>query len=151
MSIELITSLTAAIGTILAGVALILNVIQLRKFEISIRGNTYQQLAMVAIEIKKLLLQYPDLEYLYTKTAGEKRNQFIFERLIGNYLDNALYQKKHGLIDDEAWVGFDILIRELVKEHPDMLELVLQPNFSKDFREYIGQKIAEREINQSNK
>jgi len=128
-----------ALGTIFAAIALLLNIVQFRRLEHSIRGNTYQQLTGNAFELKKILLEYPDLDYLYTKKASpESRNQLIFERLIGNYLDNAWYQKKYGLMDNELWTSYDELIKVLIHEHPEMLNLITQKNFSKSFRDHIS-------------
>jgi hypothetical protein len=142
MTIDTVANLAAAIGVMLAAIALILNLLQFRRLEMSVRGNTYQQLALYAAEIKKLLLEYPELEYLYTKGSGEKRNQYIFERLIGNYLDDAWYQRRHGLIDQELWDTYDQLILALINEHPSIVDLILQPNFSKGFRDHVTQMLA---------
>lgn len=136
---ENIVDILTALGSLVAGIALILNIAQFKSLENSIRGNTYQQLTGIAIELKKILLEHPELEYLYTKnTDPEERNQIILLRLIGNYLDNAWYQKKYGLVDKELWVSYDELIKELLREHPEIKELILQKNFSKSFRDYIN-------------
>ncbi len=147
MTTNSLIDILSAIGTILAAIALILNVFQFRRLEMSIRGNTYQQLTGYAVELKKMLLEHPELEYLYTKNVdGKKRKQLIFERFIGNYLDNVWYQKKYGLVDDELWNSYDELIKEIVQEHPEILELILQPNFSKSFREHVTQMLSREGI-----
>lgn len=136
---ENIVDILTALGSLVAGIALILNIAQFKSLENSIRGNTYQQLTGIAIELKRILLEHPELEYLYTKkTDPEERNQIILLRLIGNYLDNAWYQKKYGLVDKELWGSYDELIKELLREHPEIKELILQKNFSKSFRDYIN-------------
>ena len=132
-------NIISALGSLFAGIALILSIAQFRSLENSIRGNTYQQLTGYAVELKKILLEYPELDYLYTKHSDpSKRNQLIFLRLVGNYLDNAWYQKKYGLVDKELWNSYDELIKEIITNHPEIRKLITQKNFSKSFRDHIN-------------
>ena len=142
MTLDTIANISSALGIIIASIALILNFLQFRRLEKSIKGNTYQQLAQYALKIKEILLEHPDIQYLYTMAGDEKRSQEIFNRLIGNYLEDMWFQRKYGLIDEEMWKAYDELVRQIVASHPRIVTHMLQPNFASSLREYI-QSIAQ--------
>ena len=73
MEIEAWRLAVTAAAAIAATGALLLNAVQFRRIERSIRGGAYQQLANEAFEIKKILLQYEELEYLSVTSASNRQ------------------------------------------------------------------------------
>lgn len=134
---ETITNFATAIGLIVAAIALILNFFQFRRIEMSIKGNTYQQLAQFALELKRILIENPEISYVYTQNNNELRKQEIFDNLIGNYLEDIWLQRKYGLIDEEMWLAYDGLTRELIANHPNVAKLMGESNYVGSLREYI--------------
>jgi hypothetical protein len=143
MDLDTFANIAAALGTLIAGIALFMNLIQFRRLEYSIRGNTYQQLAQYALNVKEILLAHPDVEYLYAKPRSEGRAQAVFDRVIANFIEDVWVQKKYGLLDGEMWQAYDGLIREIIAAHPGVVKHMQQPSFVTGLRDYIRQVVRE--------
>jgi len=144
LNLTTVASLAAAVGTFLAAIALILNVRQSRQLEQSIRGNTYQQLANYALELYKILLETPALSYLdLPSDSKEGREQILFDRLLGNYLENIWLQRRYGLVDEELAAAYDGLLRKVLLHHPKVQHEMSGDNYVQSLRKYIATLEAE--------
>jgi hypothetical protein len=91
MGVSVVFNAISSFGTVIAGVALWLTYRQFCRLDESVKGNSYQLLADQAIQMLKLLLEYPHLKYLDltdAKASKADRQQAIFDRLLANYLSN---------------------------------------------------------------
>lgn len=146
MDLNLIASIAASVGTLVAGVALFLNYRQLRGLDRSVRGNTYQQLASFALGFHCLLLEHPELNYLYTADAPDEkaRNQRILDRIVANYLENMWFQCQLGLLGNELDETFVELLRHVLAEHPGVAEHMTKPNFARGLRTRVQDELSRR-------
>src|SRR5437867_2048968 len=102
MGVSVVFTAISSFGTVIAGVALWLTYTQFRRLDESVKGNSYQLLADQAIQMLKLLMEYPHLKYLDltdAKASKADRQQAIFDRLLANYLSNMWGQMGFGMLD----------------------------------------------------
>ena len=141
-------TVTAAVA-FAATAALALNALQFRRLERSLRGAAYQQLAGSAFDIKKILLEHEELEYLASSSSGN-RQQEIFESLLRNYIESFWTQNQDGLLDAEVWTAFEGLLYLYASQHRSVIQgLVGGRNYAPSLRDYANQLLAETLPNQA--
>lgn len=145
MNLNVAASVISASGTIVAAIALAFTYVQFRRLDQSIKGNTYQLTSNQAIDILKLLLEHPEIEYLDLPLGSgdpDRRRQAVFDRLLANYLDNVWGQMQLGLVSHELRRTYISLIDQVVTNNPAIAEQMMKPNFSQSLREHIASVLA---------
>jgi hypothetical protein len=135
MNIQLVIGALGALGTVVAGVALALTYVQVRRLDRSIKGNTYQLLSDQALSLLALSIEYPDLRYMQFGPSENDRaehRQAVYERMWANYIDNVWGQMNLGLISAELRATYLALIEQFLRLIPERNRL--GPNFSASLR-----------------
>jgi hypothetical protein len=152
MGVSVVFNAISSFGTVIAGVALWMTYRQFRRLDESVKGNSYQLLADQAIQMLKLLLEYPRLKYLDltdAKASKADRQQAIFDRLLANYLSNMWGQMGFGLMDDELQDAYRSLIEMVISTNPQIVRQMMQPNFAKSLRTYIADLVNTGNLDKS--
>ena len=143
MGIAMISALASALATAFAGVALILNTLQFRRVDKSLRGNTHQLLQQQLMEYHKLLIEHSEIEYLYTKTTPPgDRTKRIARNILGTLIENIWLQRGLGLVDDDYMRAIDTWIIDIVREHPEMESMTTSDRYPAGLRNYILNLLA---------